>query len=86
MPRLIQKVSVPSRNAKIFVESNDYPSFDIIVNGEKYETHPQTHKRISNGTLTDRSLRTNRKVQNSNALQRAIRDRMYQTAEGVSYY
>ena len=86
MPRLIQKVSVPSRNTRIFVENNDYPSFDIIVNGEKYETHPQTRKRISDGTFSNRSLRTNRKIQNSNTLQRAIRDRMYQTAEGISYY
>lgn len=86
MPRLIQKVSVPSRNTKVFVENNDYPSFDVIVNGEKYETHPQTRKRISDGTSTSRSIRTARKVQNSNSLQRAIRDRMYKTAEGVSYY
>lgn len=86
MPRLIQKVSVPSRNTKVFVENNDYPSFDVIVNGEKYETYPQNGKRISDGTRSSRSIRTARKVQNSNSLQRAIRDRMYKTAEGVSYY
>lgn len=86
MPRIIQKVSVPSRNARVFVENNDYPSFDVIVNGEKYETYPQTRKRISDGTSTNRSIRTARKVQDSNSLQRAIRDRMYKTAEGVSYY
>ena len=86
MPRIIQKVSVPSRNTKVFVENNDYPSFDVIVNGEKYETYPQNGKRISDGTRSSRSIRTTRKVQNSNSLQRAIRDRMYKTAEGVSYY
>lgn len=86
MPRLIQKVSVPSRNTRVFVENNDYPSFDVMVNGEKYETYPQTHKRISNGTRSSRSIRTTRKIQNPNSLQRAIRDRMYKTAEVVSYY
>lgn len=86
MPKLIQKVSVPSRNTKVFVENDDYPSFDVIINGENYETYPQNGKRIFDGTRSSRSIRTARKIQNSNSLQRAIRDRMYKTAEGVSYY
>lgn len=86
MPRIIQKVSVPSRNTRVFVENDDYPSFDIIVNGENYETYPQNRKRISDGTRSSRSVRTARKIQNTNSLQRTIRDHMYKTAEGVSYY
>ena len=82
MPRLTQKVRIPSRNVNLTVKS-DYPSFDIIVNGEKYETKAQDSERIFDEFITDRSLRTNRKVQNTNSLQRTIRDRLYKTAEGL---
>lgn len=82
---ITQKVSTSARNINLYVDTDD-PNFELFIDGKKYETHPQNSKRISNGTFTNRSLRTNRKVQNSNALQRAIRDRMYQTAEGFSYY
>ena len=85
MANLKQHVRTNARNINLNVAS-DIPSFDIIVNGELYETYPQNNKNVSYGTSSNRSIRTNRKVQNSNALQRAIRDRMYQTAEGVSYY
>lgn len=80
-----QKVTTSGKNINLYVDTDD-PDFELFIDGEKYETHPQNNKRISNGTRSNRSIRTSRKVQNSNALQRAIRDRMYQTAEGVSYY
>lgn len=80
-----QKVSTSARNVNLFVDTDD-PDYELFINGKKYETHPQNRKRISNGTRTSRSIRTARKVQNPNSLQRAIRDRMYKTAEGVSYY
>lgn len=80
-----QKVSTSARNINLYVDTDD-PDFELLINGKKYETHPQNYKRISNGTRSNRSIRTTGKVQNSNALQRAIRDRMYKTAEGVSYY
>ena len=82
---ITQKASTSARNINLYIDTDD-PDFELLINGKKYETHPQNNKNISNGTFTNRSLRTNRKVQNSNALQRAIRDRMYQTAEGFSYY
>lgn len=85
MANLKQHVLTNARNINLNVAS-DIPSFDIIVNGELYETYPQNNKTNVDGTSSNRSIRTDRKVQNSNALQRAIRDRMYQTAEGVSYY
>lgn len=86
MPSLTQKISTPSRNVNIYVKSDEFPSFDILVNGKKYETYPQNRKNLSDEFSSNRSLRTTRKVQNPNSLQRAIRDRMYKTAEGVSYY
>lgn len=80
-----QKVSTSARNINLYVDT-DYPDFELLINGKKYETYPQNSKNVSDGTSSNRSIRTNRKIQNSNALQRVIRDRMYQTAEGVSYY
>lgn len=80
-----QKVSTSARNVNLYVDTDD-PDFELFIDGKKYETYPQTHKRISNGTRSNRSIRTARKVQDPNSLQRAIRDRMYKTAEGVSYY
>lgn len=80
-----QSASTSARNINLYIDT-DYPDFELLINGKKYETNPQNSKNISNGTFTNRSLRTNRKVQNSNTLQRVIRDRMYQTAEGLSYY
>ena len=83
MPSLYQKVRTPSRNVNLHVISDEFPSFDVIVNGQKYETNTQDNERTFNEYVTDRSSRNVRKVQNTNALQRAIRDRMYQTAEGL---
>lgn len=80
-----QKVSTSARNVNLYVDT-DYPDFELLINGKKYETYPQNNKNVSDGTSSNRSIRTARKVQNSNALQRVIRDRMYQTAEGISYY
>lgn len=83
MPNLYQNVRTPSRNVNLRVISDEFPSFDIIVNGQQYETNTQDSKRTFDEYVTDRSSRNVRKVQNTNALQRAIRDRMYQTAEGL---
>ena len=80
-----QKVSTSVRNVNLYVDTDD-PDFELFIDGKKYETYPQTRKRISDGTRSSRSLRTDRKIQDPNSLQRAIRDRMYKTAEGVSYY
>lgn len=76
MDSLIQKVKMPSRNTKVTIVS-DYPSFDVLVNGEYYETYPQNHKNYAYGNGTNRSIRTARKIQNTNALQRVIRDNLY---------
>lgn len=82
---ITQRASTSARNINLYVDTDD-PDFELFIDGKKYETHPQTRKRISDGTHSNRSLRTARKIQNTNSLQRAIRDRMYKTAEGVSYY
>lgn len=82
---ITQRASTSARNINVIVDTDD-PDFELFIDGKKYETHPQTRKRISDGTRSSRSIRTARKVQNTNSLQRAIRDRMYKTAEGVSYY
>lgn len=85
MANLKQHVRTNSRNINLNVVS-DIPSFDIIVNGELYETYPQNSKINVNGDGSNRSIRSYRKIQNTNALQRAIRDRLYQTAERLQNY
>jgi len=85
MPNLKQHVKTNSRNVNVSVVS-DYPSFDIIVNGEKYETYPQNSETTLDDYGTDRSNGSSRKVQNTNALQRVIRDRLYSTAERLQDY
>lgn len=81
MSKIKQNVKTNNRNIKIKLVS-DYPSFDILINGERYETYPQDNKNIFDEYSSDRSNRTNRKVQDTNTLQRAIRDRMYKTSQG----
>lgn len=85
MPNLKQHVKTNSRNIGVTVVS-DYPSFDVIVNGEKYETYPQNSETTFDDYGTIRSNGSSRKVQNTNALQRVIRDRMYSTAERLQDY
>lgn len=85
MANLKQHVRTNSRNINLIVAS-DIPSFDIIVNGEYYETYPQNSKNYVNGDGSNRIIRSYRKIQNTNALQRAIRDRLYQTAERLQNY
>ena len=85
MVHLKQHVRTNSRNINLNVAS-DIPSFDIIVNGDLYETYPQNSKTNVNGYGSNRSLQTAGKIQNTNALQRAIRDRLYQTTERLQNY
>lgn len=85
MANLKQHVRTNARNINLNIAS-DIPSFDIIVNGELYETYPQNSKTNVNGYGSNRSLRTAGKIQNTNTLQRAIRDRLYQTAERLQNY
>lgn len=80
MSNLIQKVKIPSRNTKVTVVS-DYPSFDVLINGEYYETYPQNSKNYAYGNGTDRSIRNSRKIQNTNSLQRVIRDNLYRKVQ-----
>ena len=80
MSNLIQKVKIPSRNTKVTVVS-DYPSFDVLINGEYYETYPQNSKNYAYGNGTDRSIRNSREIQNTNSLQRVIRDNLYRKVQ-----
>ena len=85
MANLKQHVRTNAKNINLIVAS-DIPSFDIIVNGELYETYPQNSKNYAYGYGSNRSLRTAGKIQNTNTLQRVIRDRLYQTAERLQNY
>ena len=72
-----QSVNTSARNINLIIDT-DYPDFDLLINGYKYETNPQTNKIIHNGYGSNRSNRTNQQVSNSNALQRAIEYNLYQ--------
>lgn len=66
-----QSVNTSARNINLVVNT-DYPNFDLLINGKKYETSPQNSKTILNGASSNRSYRNDRKVSNSDSLQRAI--------------
>ena len=66
-----QSVNTSSRYINLTVNT-DYPDFDLLINGQKYETHPQASKTIFNGNGSNRSDRNDRKVSDSDSLQRAI--------------
>jgi len=72
-----QSVNTSARNINLEIDT-DYPSFDLIINGYKYETNPQTNKTIHNGYGSNRSNRSNQQVSDSNSLQRAIEYNLYQ--------
>ena len=72
-----QSVNTSARNINLIIDT-DYPDFDLLINGYKYETNPQTNKTIHNGYGSNRSNRTNQQVSDSNSLQRAIEYNLYQ--------
>lgn len=76
-----QTANVKGKNIKVTVNS-DYPSFDVVVNGNNVgrlynERNTQSDKTISNGFKSFRSDRIIREVQNSDPLQRAITYHLY---------
>lgn len=53
-----QSVNTSARNINLEIDT-DYPSFDLIINGYRYETNPQTNKTVHNGYGSNRSDRFN---------------------------
>ena len=80
-----QNINTSGRNINLLFDT-DYPNFDLIINGIRYEKDPQNNKTVYNGISSSRSRGINQKISNTNALQRAIIDRMYQTAERLQNY
>lgn len=66
-----QSVNTSARNINLTVNT-DYPNFDLLINGQKYETYPQVSKTTFNGNGSNRSNRNDRKISDSDSLQRAI--------------
>ena len=79
-----QSINTSARNINLHINT-DYPNFDVLINGKSYETYPQNSKTSLNGNGSDRSYRFNRKIQDTDSLQRAIRDNLYQKSQRVSY-
>ena len=72
-----QSVNTSARNINLIIDT-DYPDFDLLINGYKYETNPQTNKTVHNGYGSNRSNRSNQQVSDSDSLQRAIEYNLYQ--------
>lgn len=72
-----QSVNTSARNINLEIDT-DYPSFDLIINGYRYETNPQINKTIHNGYGSNKSNRSNQQVSDSDSLQRAIEYSLYQ--------
>ena len=66
-----QKVNTSGRNINLLIDT-DYPNFDLIIDGIKYEKDPQTNKTVSNGTSSNRSRRIDKQVSDTNPIQGAI--------------
>ena len=80
----IQSVNTSARNINLNIDS-DYPDFELLINGKNYETYQQNSKTSFNGNGSNRSYRNSRQVQNTDSLQRAIRDNLYKKSQRVSY-
>lgn len=78
-----QSVNTSARNINLTVNT-DYPDFDLLINGKRYETYSQNSKTSSDGYGSSRSIRSSREIQDSDSLQRAIRDNLYKKNQRFS--